>query len=311
MSVTRINVNEMSSPEAMNPSSSRIPRARREGFLFSGHTQKAGAKIDYTLRMPRNVESMQPVLLVPGFGGIKPVYGELRDALANSLKRPVASFRHPRAERSVIHGSLTNKIFHPAKLGGQSVVAMIDELHQHLGQNVTLAGHSMGGPNAVDGALRRPHLVEGVLMMGSGGLERGQNSLRLAGRMPGIVIEELIPGLEEMANEDALKIGAQALYHVMRNPWRTTGEAIDISNRPLMTQELRQLGEYGIRTQALQFEQDHFFPVNVAIRDASNLVDSMLVMPEANHLAPQTQPERTAEYITSLLTHSAGSIVAA
>ena len=279
-----------------------IPSPLVEGFLMSDFAHKAGARIDYTLRQRPSGKDTRKMVVVPGFGGIKPVYGEFRDANAVAIDDHVASYRQPRTQK---HKSMANRVdslLHPDKLGKQAVVAMIDLMHEMFGQKVTLVGHSMGGPNAVEGALRRMEKVQDVVLLGSGGLEEGQNVHRLRRRMPAIAKQEG-GSILSMPRDDAINIAGQALFHMARNPIRTLGEGLDIGNRDLMIDEINKLRAHGIGVHAVSLELDGFFPVEVAERDTRGLVDSFTVIEGVDHVAPQVHPEIVAEHISGVLAY--------
>lgn len=271
-----------------------------EGFFISDRARKANAAIDFTIRALGKVTE-RSVLIVPGFGGIKPVYGDFRDAAAQALNSTTVSYRQPRSQNKQSIIRRIDSALHPDKLGKQSVVAMIDTMRERLPNNkVTLIGHSMGGPNAVEGALRRLDDVEDIVLLGAGGLEKGQNVLRLGKRMPGIARQEG-GSIKNMPREDALSIAGQALFHMLRNPWRTAGEGMDIGNRDLMTDELRTLRAHGIGIHAVQLEHDGFFPTDIAERDSAGLVDTFTVIKGLDHVGPQTHPEIVANHIAAVL----------
>lgn len=272
-----------------------------EGFLISDRTYKADAAIDFTIRAVSHVASRRSIVVVPGFGGIKPVYGDFRDEIAKATGSNTTSYRQPRSQKPKSVMRFVDSTLHPEKLGKQSVVAMIDVMRDiYPDQKVTLIGHSMGTPNSVDAALRRMDDVEDIIMVGGGGLEKGQNVGRLTKRMPAIARGEG-NSVREMPREDAINIGLQALYHVVRDPWRTLGEGIDVGSRDLMVDELATLRAYGIGLHAVQLENDGFFPTDIARQDAEPHVDSFSVVPDVDHLAPQIYPRIVAEHIAEIL----------
>ncbi len=275
------------------------PRSR-EGFLISDKAYKSGAVIDYTVRGFDHPLSNRRVVVSPGFGGIKPAYGDFRDAMAEELNGDTASYRQPRTERG-LRGFTPDKLKNPHKLGKQAVVAMIDVMRERYpDQKVTLIGHSMGGPNAVDAALRRLDDVEDIILLGSGGLEEGQNVARIAARLPKVAAREGRSVLN-MPRKDSLSMLGQAAFHMARNPHRTIGEARDIGSRNIMVEEISALQAHNIGVHAVQLEHDEFFPTDIAEQHAGWLVDSFSVIAGADHLAPQTEPQMVAEHIASIL----------
>ncbi len=275
-----------------------------EGFLLdSNRIYKYGAAIDYTHNERTSGNQKRSYVIVPGFGGIKPAYGDFRDAKAHAANDDVISYRHPRTKLG-LHNLHPDELLHPDKLGKQAVVAMIDHARtRHPDRKVTLIGHSMGGPNAVAGALRRPNDVESVVLLGSGGLEEGQNLVRLGKRLPKIAAQEGKTMLEFSA-KDAVNMFGQSVYHMARNPLRTLGEAVEIGNRDLMVKELNVLRAKKIGIHAVQLELDGFFPTEIAEHDTDGLVDSFTVIEGLDHLGPQSHPEIVAEHIANVLSNS-------
>lgn len=277
------------------------------GVLFSGRARKSGAIIDYTIRenQPNSPKASarqkgsRSYVIVPGYGGIKVVYGDFRDAISAVSDDPAVSYRHPRTEIG-LHGLRPDKLLHPDKLGKQAVVAMIDVMRERYpDRKVTLIGHSMGGPNAVEGALRRLNDVEDIVLVGSGGLEEGQNLGRLAKRMPGILMQEG-RSILGMPWENMLSTAGQAAFHFARNPLRTIGEGIDIANRDLMVEELNVFRTRNIGIHAVQLEHDGFFFTDIARQDTRGLVDSFTIIPGLDHVGPQTDPMIVAEHIMNV-----------
>lgn len=272
------------------------------GILVRGTTEKAHVGIEFTERVPAIVTNPAGVIIVPGLYGLKLTYADFRDALAETLQRPVFTYRHDRREHGFHHAFHPAHLAHPARIGGQSVVGMLDVAARLTGTDTaTLLGHSKGGPDAADGALHRPQAVSDILFLGSGGLEEGQNTGRLARRLPGVVVREIVPGAYNLARQNSLRLAAHAIGHIAANPWRLAGEALDISNRPMMHAELTTLKAAGVILRSIHLEHDGFFPLEHIAESVPNYMDSSLVMPGANHLAPQNQPEATARFIANYL----------
>lgn len=294
---------------SITPRHSRTPEIRLQspvhdarGILVRGTTEKAHVGIEFTERIPSVVNNPTGVVIVPGLYGLKPTYSDFRDALAEALQRPVFTYRHDRRERGLHHALHPARLAHPARVGGQSVVAMIDTVTRLTDTDTTtLLGHSKGGPDAADGALHRSQAVSDILFLGSGGLEEGQNTGRLARRLPGVVVREIVPSAYTLAHQNSLRLITHAVGHIATNPWRLAGEALDVSNRPMMHTELTTLKAAGVTLRSVHLEHDGFFPLEHIAPAVPDYMDSSLVMLGANHLAPQNQPEATARFIANHL----------
>lgn len=280
----------------------RPPVQDARGFLIRGTTQKAHVDIEFTERVPSVVTNPSAVIVVPGLYGLKWTYAEFRDDLAEALQRPVVTYRHGRREKGLHHALQPARLAHPARIGAQSVVGMIDVMtHLTDSDSVTLLGHSKGGPDAADGALRRTDAVSDILFLGSGGLEEGQNTVRLGRRLPGVIVREILPGAYNMAHEHGLRLAAHAVGHIVTNPWRLGGEALDISNRAMMHTELTALKAAGVILRSGHLEHDGFFPLEHIAGSVPEYMDRSLVLLGADHLAPQKQPDATARFVARCL----------
>src|SRR5690606_31547163 len=82
------------------------------------------------------------------------------------------------------------------------------------------------------------------------------------------------------------------LHYVGRNPWRTAAEGLAVGSGDIRD-KVSLLGSMGIKTAALQFQSDHFFPVEGVREHSAERFDIFRVFPdpEANHMWPQLQPE--------------------
>jgi len=278
------------------------------GELLSGIERVAGVDVHFTERIPESVdETLGTMVVVPGYYGLKWTYGEFRDELAMLTSRRVRTYRHGRIEGSLDLILRPDTILHPDKLGKRSAVRMIDSAFAlNPSGSVDLVGHSMGGPHAVDAALRRrdTNRVGGVVLLGSAGLEEGQNSFRLGARIPGVIKNEILPGVFDLASrrDDRKKLIGEAVMHGLVHPWRLIGEAVDVSNRPFMDRELTLLNAAGIGIYVLHLEHDGFFPYERSgLQAAGKLATRVEVVPDANHLVAQLDPGLAAEAVKDVL----------
>lgn len=277
-----------------------------QGTLITGHDHAFGVGIKFTERIPYDVDpDLGTVVVVPGYYGLKWTYGEFRDELAAQLHRRVRTYRHGRIECSpnlLLH---PDALRHPDKLGKKSAGRMIQSAHDmNPAGPITVLGHSMGGPHAVDATLRRTGMVNEVVLFGSAGLEAGQNTVRIARRLPGVVKKEIIPGVFELARkrQDRRQLIGEAAMHGLAHPWRLVGEALDVSNRPFMKAELSVLGDSGVDVLVIHLENDGFFPPDrSSLREAGRFATRVSTIPDADHILPQLEPGRAAEGVQDIL----------
>ncbi|MCA9330870.1 alpha/beta fold hydrolase [Candidatus Saccharibacteria bacterium] len=277
-----------------------------KGLLISGHDHVSGVDVTFTERVPDGTDpELGTVVIVPGYYGLKWTYGDFRDELASLLHRRVRTYRHGRVEcspRLLLH---PDALLHPDKLGKKSASRMIRSAHtMNPVAPVTVLGHSMGGPHAVDATLRKIDMVDATILFGSAGLEEGQNTFRLARRLPSVIKNEIIPGALELAQkrEGRGQVIGEAIMHGLAHPWRLGGEALDVSNRPFMEPELVLLNRADIDVYVIHLEDDGFFPPERSgLRAAGRLATRVDTVPNADHILPQLEPQRAAEAVRDVL----------
>lgn len=277
-----------------------------QGMLLSGSEYVAGVDVHFTERIPENVDdTLGTMVVTPGYYGLKWTYGDFRDELAALTGRRVRTYRHGRFEDTVDLLFHPDNILHPDKLGKRSAVRMIDSVCKaNPSAPPIVIGHSMGGPHAVDATLRRMDDVEGVVLFGSAGLEEGQNTVRLGLRIPGVIKNEIVPGVVDLAGrrKDRKKLLGEAVMHGLGHPWRLIGEALDVSNRPFMDRELTLLNAAGIGIYVIHLEHDGFFPFEYSsLQAAGRLARRVEIVSGANHLLPQLDPALAASSVRDIL----------
>ena len=278
----------------------------KRGLLLTGRDHAFGVGIKYTERIPHDVDpDLGTVVVVPGYYGLKWTYGEFRDELAAQLHRRVRTYKHGRAEGSFGLLMHPDALRHPDKLGKKSAGRMIRSAHEmNPAGPIAVLGHSMGGPHAVDATLRRTDLVDTVVLFGSAGLEAGQNTIRIARRLPGVIKNEIVPGVFELARQrqDRGQLIGEAAMHGLAHPWRLVGEALDVSNREFMEPELAILSCSDINVMVLHLENDGFFPPKrSSLRAAGHLAARVETIPDADHILPQLEPGRAAGAVHHIL----------
>src|SRR5689334_13896609 len=66
-------------------------------YIRQGIAHIGGTSIKFTFEQPLEAQDSVPLLLVPGYGGIKPAYRELRKAVVAEGK-PAVTFKPPRTQ---------------------------------------------------------------------------------------------------------------------------------------------------------------------------------------------------------------------
>lgn len=299
-------------PAELMPEVSEIihPLPAEEGVFLSreiyptktinGVARIAGAEVRYTYELPQQVIDEVPLLIVPGYGGVKSAYQRLRQTVAAHGK-PAVSFRPPR-NQSMLGGLSPAHLLQPSKLQSQASWAVMRDIEMADGPGeFDLLAHSMGGQTAINAALHKPEHVRSIIFMASAGLdlhtlrdmrERGTNFLK----------EELFPNLGRLAMGHHPKIAPDTLHYIFRNSRRTIQEGISVANCDIR-EKVKSLGGIGIKTAALQFPADRLFPLDGVVKHSSKLFDVFRVYsdPNAGHLTPQLDPVNVARANLSIL----------
>lgn len=273
-------------------------------YVRQGIARIGGATIRYTLEKPQATDDQIPLILVPGYGGIKPAYRELRKAVVSGGKAAV-TFKPPRAQEKFA-GLHPKHALHPERLLAQAVLGVSRDVIMRNGEKdgynqVDTAGHSMGGPAVVNAGLVAPKMFRSAILMGAAGLD-GHTLRDMRERAPSVLREEVLPSLNQMRVKKDVRSVRNIVEYVARNPWRTLAEGLAVGSGDIRDKVSR-IGELGIRTATQQYAQDRFFPEAGVREHSASRFDYYHVFPdpEAGHMAPQMQPEAVGEDLLDIL----------
>lgn len=275
---------------------------QREGATdyFQGRARVAGATIRYTYESPVNDHNETPLVLVPGFGGVKKVYGQVRHHVAQAGK-PAVTFAPARSQEGLANLDLRHHA-HPELLLSMATWAVMKAVTEHHGaEQFDLAGHSMGGPAAASVAERYPDKVNNLILCASAGLEK-HNLVRLTCRAPKFLVNELIPGLPQLRKLFPTSVALHELAYFATNPYRSLAEGVAVAHADIVSQ-VERVREMGVRVVAEQFYSDELFPLNRVQASAEHIVDEFSIFPDrrAGHMAPQIDPVNVARHQLDLL----------
>lgn len=267
---------------------------------LQGLTAVSGSRVHYTLEMPNNPVDTLPAIIVPGFGGIKPAYKPLRQALAQ-MGKPAVSYRPPRVQ-DAYHSLHPMHILHPEQLPSMATWAVMKDIHNRYGlDKFDLIGHSMGGFTAALTAQHKANRVRSLTLMASAGLN-GHTPFSLSRRVPKFVRHELLPAIGKINLEDNWQAARHVLDYVFSNPLRTVAEGMAVAHcdiRPVVNN----LGKVGVKRAVLLFPADEFFPLEEVQSNAQHLVDILEVYghERGKHITPQLEPECVGRTILNII----------
>ena len=281
-----------------------LERGELLSTVRQGYAKIGGAVVKYTYERPMDVDDPVPLLLVPGYGGIKPAYRDLRKAVVSGGK-PAVTFKPPRAQERF--AALHPKHFmHPERLLAQSVLAisrdLIDKDGVKSGYNqLDTAGHSMGGPAVVNAGLIHPERFRTVTAMAAAGLD-GHTLRDMRVRAPAVLREEILPSIQDIHVRRDFRAVRDVVHYVARNPWRTVAEGLAVGSGDIRD-KVTMLGSLGVQTAALQFASDRFFPEEGVREHSADRFNLYRVFPdpEANHMWPQLEPEAVADELVDIV----------
>ncbi len=271
---------------------------------ITGETKIGGEDISLTYRAPSNpADTTDPTLLliIHGWGGPELAYSELG---AEAARRGKPSLTYGEGRSLGLVGDLNPlNLLRVAQLSSKAAWAAMRYAREEFGHDESdLYGHSWGGQTAVNVALHKPEHVRGVILDGSCGLD--EHSLpTMIGRTGQFARDELLPALGSLARKPGPRVGAQALHYVWRHPGRTLAEGLNAGSTNLHAR-IRRLGSRGIWVSAIQSPSDTYFKLEEVRRDSQHLFGEHFHVrddPDSNHLAPQLDPEGTADLIMSAL----------
>lgn len=269
-----------------------------------GFAKIAGAETKFTNERPHQLIDETPILLVPGFHGIKPGYKKLRGAIVETGRD--ATTYEPRLMQDLLTSMDPRRLIYPEKLTSKCAYAVMRALHQMYGhEKFDLAGHSMGGPIASDIALHKPEMVRSLILLGSAGLE-DHNLISMAQRVSRFITKELIPAAPQLRNDFDHRIVGYVIRHSLGNPLLTAREMFDVCGRDIRSNIVKH-GTDGIATFVFQFEDDSLFITERVWEQSGHLPDHFEIIQGSNHLAPQLQPDRIGHLIVQKHADNYGS----
>lgn len=251
------------------------------------------AKCKYTFEEPTDAgdsDDSTPIFIVPGYGGIKPAYRQLREAIVQH-GRPAITLRPIRDTGLPVPSP--RDLIHPEKLPGETLCKIMEDMEARYGhEKFDLLAHSMGGFVATEFAKCYPERVRSLTLVASVGIEDHNLATFVPRRILGFLKNEFLPHFATLRQENEAKMALEALYYVARNPIRTLGEGVALSFCNIRDDLRRLETDEGIPVNIMLFESDELIKYSPNIEQARFITGQVITFPdeEANHMWPQLQP---------------------
>jgi pimeloyl-ACP methyl ester carboxylesterase len=277
------------------------PRDQQATQRFCGRAKIAGAEVDYTYERPLEcITDEVPLLIVPGYAGIKPAYRRFREEVVQSGK-PAITMR-PVREQAMVAALHPHYLLHPGALPTRAAYGVLSDVQKKYDiDEFDVAGHSMGGWIVALLAERHFNKVRSASFVASAGLE-DHSLTRLISRLPDFMAHEFLPNFPSLAHDTGVRSAIETLHYVWRNPYRTCVEGIGVSNCDIRP-TLSHLGELGVKTAIMNFGSDRLIHNHTTQAEAGPLVDYCETHPDRSlgHLAPQLHPDLVASRLTDII----------
>ncbi len=261
---------------------------------YRDRVHAAGTVVRCTIDVPDVITDDTPCLIIPGFGGSEPAYAKLRGEIALS-GRVAATYRPPRTR-----GLSFAPDGSPERLQSKAAYAVTKRLHElYPDTQVDLVTHSMGGWLGAGIALHKPDKIRSLTLISSAGLTE-HNLLKLT---PGAInmSKNLLLGMRNgLPFEITPDTVIEALSHFVRNPVRTSGEALAVGTCNIRD-TIPALGKLGVRVAILQLEHDELFKESVVAEIAKDLTQHYGIIPGLGHAGPITHPTEVAAATVAFL----------
>lgn len=290
--------NDRLTDNAVDASNNEAASSSRGLFLLQeteklrGVAHIAGAAIEWTYERPEHITDEIPLIGLHGFGGVKSSYREFRTQVAQRGKGAI-TYR-PARSRGYVGDVDPGNISNPGKLLSQAAWAVMRDVKATTGDTrFDASGHSMGGFTLTQLAKHKPEYLRTAIYVGSVGLD-DHTVPQMLGRALRFVNTELRPSGLIFGNDG--RVALEGLHYMLRNPVRTVGEGLNAAGCSLK-KDIPLIRAAGIKTGAIQFNKDTFFPTDRVTEESAHLFDHYQVLdnPNANHIAPQVLASEVAE----------------
>lgn len=270
----------------------------------TGETGIAGQDIGLTYREPSDPDQIaDPVVLVIAHGWNAPesAYAPLAEAITR-LGKPTVTYEEERSMGLACDLNPLNLLRVSALSSKAAWAATRFARDEHGHDEADGYGHSMGGKTVVNLALNHSEHMRELVLDGSVGLNKHRLP-EMIGHTGQFAVLELLPALGKLARSHGPKTGWHMLNYVGRHPARALAEGLDAGSTNLH-EGIARLAYRGVGISVIQSRNDAYFAADAVERDSRHLFGDHFHTrddPESNHLAPQLDPQGTAELIVYAL----------
>lgn len=256
-----------------------------------GSVRTPEGTVGFSVKKPFDLQDMHPIGVAPGFSD--GIVGT--DRLANGFAE------HGRVAFTLTHSRADSELYKDDPEGHKAsnldyALRAMNDVCPNLG-SVDLAAQSEGAAYSTRFTLEHPGVVRTITAIGAGGLIEGDNILRLYGRLASNLpahARTLGHFIGHLSMD--FKIFRGSAEYVAENPPKAAEEALAIACVDIRPR-FPELRKKGVKSAALQFEGDEFFPLRLVTVStyAGRLFDLFTVYPhdrKAGHMTPQQHPRR-------------------
>jgi pimeloyl-ACP methyl ester carboxylesterase len=190
----------------------------------------------------------------------------------------------------------------PNKLHTQAYNAVLSDMADEFKYDqFDLVAHSMGGYTAVNLAKNRPEQIRSITFIASAGLEP-KDFPTMLGRAANFLYKEALPARDMFYRNGNHRVGLGTAHYIFRNLPRTVAEGVQIATCDI-GENIRSLGKLGVKTAAIQFKNDTFFPLDEIRGETKEIFDDYHEYddPDAQHITPQLDPVGVSQVVSGLI----------
>lgn len=256
-----------------------------------------GVRADLFIAAPidnQHSKNQSDVLILPGYMATIPAYEEYARELS-----AITGARVGVVELPLTHGLLKkykdlhpNHLFNPFRLEGQVAVAAAQHLEQSRikdYQPISVVGHSKGGGVGAEMMTQKPALFDKLILNKTAGMQN-HSFLEMLNRAKNCATQEIAPLIGIHSREQAFRLGASTLKHVVSSPTRLVLQGYRAGTLKGLHEQIAFIRSNDISVYAQWGRTDEFFDFRQEITsEIMSGLDGGLLM-DGNHVLEQAKP---------------------